>query len=75
MMAVTTNLTSGFRPGAPRMLWVDTYMLDPGGAGGTPNYDVSPEGDFIMIQSTLAGQSRVGLVLNWAEELWLLAAN
>ena len=59
---------SGTEPalGKPRALFVDVY--DFGQGLSIPNYDVTPEGRFIMLRrGTQGGTLRI--VLNWTEEL------
>ncbi len=52
--------------GKPTALFADDYQI---GAGvSIPNYDVTPDGRFIMIRSGLNGGT-LRVVLNWTEEL------
>ena len=51
----------------PTVLFDEPYATDPAVPGGTPNYDVSLDGQrFLMVKSTGAGESpTVTLVQNW----------
>ena len=71
MMVVPVTTGETFRAGTAETLFVDRYF---GNSGGISNYDVAPDGRFLMlatnadpIEDTAEGQLRV--VLNWFEEL------
>ena len=68
MVRVATQPT--FTVERPTVLFEEPCATDPV-FGGTPNYDVSLDGQrFLMVESTGAGESAtVTLVLNWSEEL------
>jgi serine/threonine-protein kinase len=67
MMAVALD-ASGAEPafGRPTALFVDEY--DFGMGVSIPNYDVTPDGRFIMLRRGPQGNG-VRLVINWTEEL------
>jgi dipeptidyl aminopeptidase/acylaminoacyl peptidase len=67
MMAVDVTTTPVFRAGTPRLLFEGRYEGDAVRA----NYDVMPDGHFIMIKATEqeSTQRRLNIVLNWGEEL------
>ena len=67
IMSVPVSTDSGFRVGSPREVLVEPPLP---GAGGNPNYDVFPDGRF-LVRHAAPGTSidRVRLVLNWHEEL------
>ena len=75
VMVVKVNTAQTFAADVPVPLFVAPYALDNagGGAGGNPNYDVSPDGEFIFVEqdspSGVEGVSQINVVLNWAEEL------
>jgi eukaryotic-like serine/threonine-protein kinase len=67
MMAVTVNLSGGEpRLDPPAVLFDAAYAYGVGVA--TPNYDVTPDGRFVMLRP-LARSSRLLLTLNWVQEL------
>jgi uncharacterized protein affecting Mg2+/Co2+ transport len=64
MMAVDVSKGSGFTAGAPKVLFERQYAY---GTGTTnANYDVTPDGHFVMVKNEAA---RLNVVLNWFEEL------
>ncbi len=67
MVAVSVD-TSGAEPifGSPTPLFADEY--DFGLGTSIPNYDVTSDGRFIMLQRSANGGT-LRLVINWAEEL------
>jgi len=65
MMAVRIG-TQG-TPGAPSLLFRRPYSSGPIGRGN-PNYDVAPDGRFLMVRDR-AHESPVYMVLNFFEEL------
>ncbi len=72
-MAVAVETGPAFSAGTPRLLFENRFALDnASGGGGNPNYDVSPEGDFVFVESLSpedAAALELRLVLNWHEEL------
>jgi len=52
--------------GKPTVLFADDYEF--GGGASIPNYDVTPDGRFIMIRRGPNG-GKLRVILNWAEEL------
>jgi serine/threonine-protein kinase len=70
LMVVTVDLGDTFRAETPQPLFADIYERDASGAGGVPNYDISPAGRFVMVRPVASAvQNQVVVVLNWAEEL------
>ena len=72
VVAVTTGLT--FSAETPAPLFAAPYPLDRAGPGGTPNYDISPDGEqFIFVEQNSStggeGSTQIHVVLNWFEEL------
>ena len=66
MMTVSVPDAAEFVPGKPSLLFEGTYSLDPFGRD-SHNYDVAPDGSFVMISDTAPRQ--IYVVLNWFEEL------
>ncbi len=69
MMAVTIGGGTSPAPGRPRLLFEGRYAL---GIPGIPNYDVGPDGRFLMIQLSDEEEQERGtihIVLDWLEEL------
>ena len=64
------EMGSGFSTGSPRVLFEAIYNLDPTGVG-IPNYDVSPNGEHLLMVQGGAADEAPGhtVVLNWTEEL------
>jgi hypothetical protein len=68
MMAVRLDERDG-GPGAPRALFAGPYVVGTAGHGN-PNYDVGPNGRFLMLQNAATPVApRLHVVLNWFEEL------
>ncbi len=70
MMVAGVETKSGFSAGKPRLLF-DAGLYSPTPAT-YPNYDVSPDGRFLMLKPTeQQGQAatQINVVLNWLEEL------
>jgi Tol biopolymer transport system component len=67
VLAVSID-TSGTEPalGKPTALFTDHY--DFAGGASIPNYDVTPEGRFIMTRRVVGG-GRFRAIVNWTEEL------
>jgi len=64
MMAIDVSTDSGFTAGTPKVLFERQYAY---GTGTTmANYDVTPDGHFVMVKNDPA---RLNVVLNWFEEL------
>ena len=60
MMAVDVDTKDGFRPGVPRLLFTGPYEVE------TPvrrNYDVGPDGRFVMVKRQLTGTAPSELVV------------
>ena len=72
VVAVTTGQT--FSAETPAPLFAAPYPLDRAGPGGTPNYDISPDGEqFIFVEQNSStggeGSAQIHVVLNWHQEL------
>ena len=69
-MVVDVDTGDTFERGTPRQLFPDRYFLS-----ATKNWDVTPDGRFLMIaQSDVASEpQQLNVVLNWFEELTRLA--
>jgi len=69
MMVVDVETKSDFSVGKPRLLFdAGSYSPTP---ATLPNYDVSPDGRFLMLKSTdQQGQAatQINVVLNWFSE-------
>lgn len=65
MMRVAAELDPELRPQAPEPLFQERYM---------PAYDVTPEGDFVMVTRPHPALERMNVVLNWSAELERLLA-
>jgi len=70
LMAVTINTESSFVAGRPRLLFEGEYDGKEMQPFGSPNYDVSLDGRFLMIKPDPSPPStQINFVLNWLEEL------
>ena len=68
-VSITTTSDGAFMPGKPEVLFEGAYIADTLGPGN-PNYDVSPDGRFLMIKPTGgSSEGRIHVVLDWDEEL------
>jgi serine/threonine-protein kinase len=70
MMAVAISSEPELAPGKPTLLFEGRY--ETGLVWGTPssNYDVAPDGRFVMIRTAeRPGLAQLNIVLNWFEEL------
>ena len=68
---VSVETDTGFSAEPPVVLFEDDYNMDLVGAG-IPNYDVSPDGRFLMIRTGDGDAPETGqatIVLNWTQEL------
>jgi serine/threonine-protein kinase len=66
VMAVEIRTSPALRISAPQLLFEGPYEPDPAPSGSV-NYDVAPDGRFLMVQS--APLTEIHVVLNWMEEL------
>ncbi len=66
MMAVSVDTNGGIRTGRPRVLFQGDFEYD----RRLRNYDVAPEGRFLMVQvPESAERGRLVVVINWFEDL------
>ena len=65
-MAVAVRDTEDFHPGPPTELFEDRYQRT---NLRNPNYDVAPNGRFLMIGTAQDVETSVVVVTNWFEEL------
>ena len=66
MMAVSVDTSGGIRTGRPRVLFQGDFEY----AQRLRNYDVAPDGRFLMVQvPESAERGRLVVVINWFEEL------
>ena len=73
MMAVDVATRPGFTAGRPTPLFAGDFVSS---STGFPNYDVSRDGRFLMVQPSAnetATPTQIIVVLNWFEELKRLA--
>jgi serine/threonine-protein kinase len=69
MMAVEIATEPAFSAGRPRVLFEGQYLISP---AGTPNYDISSDGQRFLLVKPLEQQvqpTQINVVLNWGEEL------
>ena len=72
MMAVSVQTEPTFRADTPRMLFEGSYQVSANQPGGTPYYDISPDGQRFLMIDTEAEQgagAQINIVLNWFQEL------
>ncbi len=73
MMVIPIQTSPTFNAGEPRLLFEGRFLP---GDPGLPNYDVAPDGRFLMIESE--GEptvTKLNVVLNFFEELERLVPN
>jgi hypothetical protein len=70
MFAVRVDTTHGLNTGTPIAMFEGPYVMD-GFDTGAFNYDVSPDGRFLMIKPSPeeAAPPRLNVVINWLDEL------
>jgi serine/threonine-protein kinase len=69
MMVVSVETEPSFTAGKPRLLFEGLFQFNPGNVG-SPNYDISADGQrFLMIKEAEGGTAQINVVLNWFEEL------
>ena len=67
MMVIPIQTSPTFNAGEPRLLFEGRFLP---GDPGLPNYDVAPDGRFLMIESTGGPTAtKLNVVLNFFEEL------
>ncbi len=64
VMAVSVETEGAFERDTPRQLFADTYFLS-----GSRNWDIAPDGRFLMITVGGASSPEIIVVQNWFEEL------
>ncbi len=71
MMVVDVNYDSGFAPGKPRRLFeMQGRFATAHGPLRSHSFDITPDGDFVMIQWAKPEPiTQIHVVLNWFEEL------
>jgi hypothetical protein len=71
MMSVSVKMSPGISLGEARVLFAGTFASDVSTTAAVPNYDVGPDGRFLMIASQAPSETTTALsvVLNWFEEL------
>jgi hypothetical protein len=69
MYAVAVDTTDGFRHGVPTLLFERGYVR--GGSGNAVDYDLAPDGRFLMMKPSLdeIRANRLNVVLNWMDEV------
>ena len=67
VMAVSVDNAANPSLRSPRLLFEGPYQLDP--VVGLPNYDVAPDGRFLMVSDPRAPIMRFTIVHNWFEEV------
>ena len=70
LMVVAIDRDTG-AVGTPTVLFEDRYMRDTTPNGASANYDVSRDGQFVMVEETEAAiaQQSIHIVLDWFDEL------
>ena len=68
MMAVSVQTDPIFAHGTPQVLFQGSHYIS---AGNGRNYDLAPDGRFLMMSRAQTGESRpqFNVVLNWFQEL------
>jgi Tol biopolymer transport system component len=70
MMAVAFSTAPDFAPSRPTLLFEGPYEMGRYEGNPSSNYDVSPDGRFVMVRAEEGkGPQQMNIVLNWAEEL------
>ena len=64
MMAVPITTDPSFAPGVAESLFRDNYFFT-----AAHNYDVSPDGRFLMLKAEGSEGGHINIVRNWVEEL------
>ena len=67
VMTVAVDAAANPSLRSPRLLFEGPYQNDP--LVGLPNYDVAPDGRFIMVSDPRATITRLTIVQNWFEDL------
>ncbi len=70
MMAVAISTEPELAPGKPTLLFEGRYLSGVSAGNPATNYDVAPDGRFVMIRTAEgSGLTQINVVLNWLEEL------
>ena len=70
MMAVAISTEPELAPGRPTLLFEGRYQSGVSAGNPATNYDVAPDGRFVMIRADeSSGPTQINVVLNWFEEL------
>ena len=76
LMAVTIETESTFLAGRPKLLFEREYAKREMNPFGSPNFDVSSDGRFLIIEpDSMASSTEINFALNWFEELERLVPN
>ena len=76
LMAVTIETESTFLAGRPKLLFEREYEKREMNPFGSPNFDVSSDGRFLIIEpDSMASSTEINFALNWFEELERLVPN
>jgi hypothetical protein len=70
VFAIPVDITHGFSAGKPVVLFEGPYVVG-GNVGGGLDYDVAPDGRFLMIKPTEEEKAppHLNIVLNWIDEV------
>ena len=68
-MAVPVKTGRAFTVGKPERLFDQQMVIEFNPGTGSLNYDVSPDGRFVMLIPTGRNNHELEFVLNWDEEL------
>ena len=67
LFAVPVTTGSSFEAGNPEQLFEGRFEVAP---GGNQNYDVAPDGRFLMLRNERgAASTQLNIILHWFEEL------
>jgi eukaryotic-like serine/threonine-protein kinase len=67
MMAVSLTLRSGgIEPSPPRVHFAGTFLRDP---SGDQDYDIAPDGRFLLLRPIPGGRASVQVAINWIAEI------
>ncbi len=66
-MVVSVQMEPTFKAETPRLLFEGAYNY--GRPSWSPNYDISPNGETLLMVKEELGTNQINVVLNWFEEL------